>query len=209
MGSKRTSRRDLLKSGGALAGGLAVLGQTPGSGQTPAEAPTHDHASGQAAPDSPMIKGTKELVEYGQRSHFVTSVRMAHPIGGRPSPDLFGKVFHVASPLQDSVGVITPSSLHYVATTRGSYMPDIDPKLHTLTIHGLVDQPLTLTMDDLKRFPSVTRVHFIECAGNRHTPQQKTVQETHGMTSCAECSLSVRSAELVSFFTNFRTLPWA
>jgi len=95
-------------------------------------------------------------------------------------------VFHVASPLQDSVGVITPSSLHYVATTRGSYMPDIDPKLHTLTIHGLVDQPLTLTMDDLKRFPSVTRLHFIECAGNRHTPRQKTVQETHGMTSCAE-----------------------
>ena len=82
--------------------------------------------------------------------------------------------------------MITPSSLHYVATTRGSYMPDIDPKLHTLTIHGLVDQPLTLTMDDLKRFPSVTRLHFIECAGNRHTPQQKTVQETHGMTSCAE-----------------------
>src|SRR5262245_57585503 len=65
-------------------------------------------------------------------------------------------------------------------------MPDIDPKLHTLTIHGLVDQPLTLTMDDLKRFPSVTRLHFIECAGNRHTPRQKTVQETHGMTSCAE-----------------------
>jgi sulfane dehydrogenase subunit SoxC len=65
-------------------------------------------------------------------------------------------------------------------------MADIDPKLHTLTIHGLVDQPLTLTMDNLKRFPSVTRLHFIECAGNRHTPRQKTVQETHGMTSCAE-----------------------
>ncbi|MCC6776500.1 MAG: molybdopterin-dependent oxidoreductase [Hyphomicrobiales bacterium] len=41
-------------------------------------------------------------------------------------------------------------------------------------------------MDDLKRFPSVTRLHFIECAGNRHTPKQETVQETHGMTSCAE-----------------------
>ena len=135
---------------------------------------------------SPMILGSKELVEYGQRSRYVTSVRIQHPPDGRPSPDLFGKVFHVASPLQDFVGVITPSSLHYVATTRGSYMPDIDPKLHTLTIHGLVDQPLTLTMDDLKRFPSVTRLHFIECAGNRHTPRQKTVQETHGMTSCAE-----------------------
>jgi sulfane dehydrogenase subunit SoxC len=99
---------------------------------------------------------------------------------------VFGKVFHVATPLQDSVGVITPSSLHYVATTRGSYLPDIDPQQHTLTLHGLVDRPLTLTMDELKRFPSVTRLHFIECAGNRHRPSQHTVQETHGMTSCAE-----------------------
>src|SRR5262249_31377093 len=135
---------------------------------------------------SPMILGSKELVEYGQRSKYVTSVRMAHPIGGRASPDLFGKVFHVASPLQDSVGVITPSSLHYVATTPRSFLPYIDPKLHTFTIPGVVDRPLILTMDDLRRFPSVTRLHFIECAGNRHPPKQKTVQETHGMTSCAE-----------------------
>ena len=177
----------LLPGGGMLAGGVTLgavapaLGQTPASGHEPTHAPEHEPAH-----DYPMIPGSKELIAYGERSRFVTSVRIAHPIGGRPSPDAFGKVFHVASPLQDSVGVITPSSLHYVATTRGSYMPDIDPKLHTLTIHGLVDQPLTLTMDDLKRFPSVTRLHFIECAGNRHTPRQKTVQETHGMTSCAE-----------------------
>ena len=182
MGSKRTTRRDLLKSGGALAGGLAVLGQTPASGQTATVAPEHDHGSG----GSPMIKGTKELVEYGQRSHFVTSARIAHPVGGRHSPDAFGKTFHIATPLQDSVGVITPSSLHYVATTRGAFVPDIDPKQHTLMIHGVVDRPLTFTMEDLKRLPSVTRTHFIECAGNRHNGRQKTVQETHGMVSCAE-----------------------
>jgi sulfane dehydrogenase subunit SoxC len=41
-------------------------------------------------------------------------------------------------------------------------------------------------MEDLKRLPSVTRLHFMECAGNRHNGRQKTVQETHGMTSCAE-----------------------
>ena len=133
-----------------------------------------------------MIPGSKEMIAYGERSHYVTSVRIAHPMDGRPSPDVFGKVFHLASPLQDSVGVITPSSLHYVATTRGSYIPDIDPKEHTLTIHGLVDRPLTLTMEDLKRLPSVTRLHFIECAGNRHNGRGKTVQQTHGMTSCAE-----------------------
>ena len=53
-------------------------------------------------------------------------------------------------------------------------------------IHGMVDRPLTFTMEDLKRLPSVTRPHFIECAGNRSRPEHETVQETHGMTSCAE-----------------------
>jgi sulfane dehydrogenase subunit SoxC len=174
MGSKRPNRRELLKSGAALAGGLTMGAVKPLSGQ----APVQDHPA--------MIKGTKDLIAYGDRSRFVTSVRIGHPPGGRPSPDAFGKVFHVAAPLQDSVGVITPSSLHYVATTRGSFMPDIDPAQHTLMIHGLVERPLTFTMEDLKRLPSVTRLHFIECAGNRHNARHKNVQESHGMTSCAE-----------------------
>jgi sulfane dehydrogenase subunit SoxC len=190
MDSKRSSRRELLKGGATLAGGLTLGAVAPALGETPAsgEAPAHDHpmATGGSGNNYPMIPGSKELIAYGERSRYVTSVRIAHPMGGRPSPDAFGKVFHVASPLQDSVGVITPSSLHYVATTRGSYMPDIDPRQHTLTIHGLVDRPLTFTMEDLKRLPSVTRLHFIECNGNRHNGKQRTVQETHGMTSCAE-----------------------
>src|SRR5436189_81841 len=45
MGSKRTSRRDLLKGSAAVAGSLAALGQTPASGQTPTVAPEHDHAA--------------------------------------------------------------------------------------------------------------------------------------------------------------------
>src|SRR5919198_355115 len=172
MGSKRPARREFLKSGAALAGGFTLGAAAPTIGQTP------------AAP--PMIKGDKDMIAYGERSRFVTSVRIAHPVGGRPSPDAFGLVFHVASPLQDSVGVITPSSLHFVGTTRGSYIPQIDPKEHRLLIHGMVDRPLTFTVEDLKRLPSVTRLHFMECAGNRTSPRAKTVQESHGMTSCAE-----------------------
>src|SRR5262245_2327459 len=91
MDSKRTSRRQLLKGSAALAGGLAL--------GVPVHAQEHDH--GAVVPgnqnNSPMILGTKELVEYGQRSKYVTSVRISHPIGGRPSPDDFGKVMHVAS----------------------------------------------------------------------------------------------------------------
>ncbi len=169
MGSRRRDRRELLKSGAAMVGGLTFGAVMPAMGQTPS--PT-------------FIRGNKDQIAYGDRSHFVTSVRIPH--GGRPSPDPFGLVFHVATPLQDSVGVITPSSLHYVATTRGSFIPDIDPREHRLMIHGMVDRPLTFTIEDLKRFPSVTRLHFIECAGNRSTSRAKTVQETHGLSSCAE-----------------------
>ncbi|MGF2075376.1 hypothetical protein, partial [Enterococcus casseliflavus] len=89
----------------------------------------------------PMIKEGKDRIAYGERSPHVTSVRIAH--GGRPSPDNWGLTFHVAAPLQDSVGIITPSSLHYMGTTRGSFLPDIDPRDHRLMIHGLVDRPLT------------------------------------------------------------------
>lgn len=46
------------------------------------------------------------------------------------------------------------------------------------------------TMEDLKRFPSISRFHFIECSGNGLTewrkPTLKTVQGTHGLTSTTE-----------------------
>ena len=179
MAWKRPARREFLKRGAALASGLAVGAIAPDAaaqGPAPAASP--------ASSSPPMLKDTNELIRYGDRSKYVASVRIPH--GGRPTPDNFGLTFHVATPLQDSVGVVTPSSLHYYATTRGSFLPDIDPRQHTLMIHGLVDRPLTFTMDDLKRLPSVTRLHFIECAGNRSSPRAKTVQESHGMTSCAE-----------------------
>src|SRR5262245_54282740 len=175
MGSKR-DRRDFLKNGATLAGGLTLGASVPALGQD-------THAT-HAAPA--MLKGDKDTIAYGVRSKHVTSVRISHPVGGRPSPDQFGLTFHIATPLQDSVGVITPSSLHYVATTRGAFLPDIDPKEHSLMIHGLVDRPLTFSMEDLKRLPSVTRLHFMECAGNRSSRRAKNVQESHGMTSCAE-----------------------
>jgi sulfane dehydrogenase subunit SoxC len=170
MGSKRPDRRGFLKSGAALAGGFTFGAAAPAIGQ--------EHHSPQ------MIKEGKDQIAYGERSKHVTSVRIPH--GGRPSPDNWGLTFHVAAPLQDSVGVITPSSLHYMGTTRGAFLPDIDPLEYRLMIHGLVDRPLTFTLADLKRLPSVTRLHFIECAGNRSSRRAKNVQETHGMTSCAE-----------------------
>jgi len=176
---KKPSRRKFLASGAAVAGAAAAAARpassqtSPVSGQTPA--PTAAAAA---------KKSLKELIAYGDRSPFVTSLR--EPADGRPSPDAFGLTFHVVTPLGESVGSITPSSLHYVAAHRGFYVPEIDPKEHRLMIHGMVDRPLIFTMDELKRLPSVTRVHFLECIGNRSTARRNTVAQTHGMTSCSE-----------------------
>ena len=114
----------------------------------------------------------------------MTSMRV--PVAERMSPDMFGLTFHGTRPRQDQFGIITPSSLFHVATHRGSYVPEVDPTEHRLTIHGMVDRPLIFTTDELKRLPFVTRVHFVEYAGNRAQPRHKTFRETHGLTGCAE-----------------------
>src|SRR5258706_13903074 len=123
MDSKRNSRRELLKAGAALAGGITL-----GTSGKAAQAQAHDHPTTPGSENaSPMIHGSKEQIEYGQRSKYVTSVRVQHPIGGSPSPDVFGKVFQVDTPLQASVGLITSSTLSTLATARCSFLPDIDP----------------------------------------------------------------------------------
>jgi len=169
MATTRRTRRRFLESGAALAG-LTVTGVRS--------------ALGQSSMADALSPKNKELVAYGERSKYVTSIRV--PVAGRMSPDMYGLTFHVTTPLQDQFGIITPSSLFYVATHRGSYVPEINPDEHRLMIHGMVDRPLVFTMDELKRLPFVSRVHFIECQGNRASAQHKTVQESHGLTSCAE-----------------------
>src|SRR5215472_10176920 len=174
MESKSSGRRKFLQNSAALIG-AAAAGVRPTSGRTPA--PAMDNM------DMPL-PDLEALIAYGQRSPFVKSKRVS--VMERMSPDEFGMTFHVLSPIQDSVGIITPSSLHYISTHRGSYVPNIDPQEHRLLIHGMVDRPLILTVDEIKRFPFVTRALFLECLGNRAKASHKTAQETHGLTSCSE-----------------------
>ena len=69
-------------------------------------------------------------------------------------------------------------------------MPDIDPDKHQLVIHGMVKQPLKFSMSDLMRYPSVSKIFFLECSGNGLTDWTKaastTVQQSHGLLSCAQ-----------------------
>jgi sulfane dehydrogenase subunit SoxC len=96
------------------------------------------------------------------------------------------------TPLQDLHGIITPSGLHF-EVSHGVAPPEINPDQYSLMVHGLVDRPTVLTLAELKRLPSVSRVHFVQCAGNsypfpfqRQKGGAKTAQDTHGWTSCSE-----------------------
>ena len=92
------------------------------------------------------------------------------------------------TPLQHQYGIITPNGLIYERHHAGT--PDIDPKTHQLVIHGMVRQPLVFSMEDLMRYPTVSRFYFLECSGNGLTdwlkPASTTVQQTHGLLSGAQ-----------------------
>jgi len=166
MNHRDHGRRQFIRSG------IALTGLAAGAGFGTASAQTADSA----AP-------AKDLEAYGERSRFVTSVRLFPPPF---NPNPFGLTEHLYTPLQDSIGIITPASLHYTMGHAPFYVPDINPEQHRLMIHGMVDRPLLLSLAELKRFPSVTRVHYIECNGNKPMPQFKTVQRASGLTSCSE-----------------------
>ena len=167
--SPDVARRRFLKAGVALGAALAA-------GATRS-------AASQPASDDPSRVVGGPMRPYGDRSRFEEAVRQKGPPF---MPDEWGGTF---TPLDETLGIITPSALHYEVCRGG--VPEIDPHKHRLLIHGMVDRPLTLTIDEIKRLPSTSRIFFIECAGNTRTewraPQAApSVQFTHGLTSCSE-----------------------
>ena len=68
------------------------------------------------------------------------------------------------TPLQDLDGIITPNGLFFTRTHNG--VARIDPNKHRLMIHGMMKKPIVLTMDELKKYPSESVIHFLECPSN-------------------------------------------
>jgi sulfane dehydrogenase subunit SoxC len=165
MNSKRSGRREFLQR--VAAAGLAAGTAGSASAQSPGAA-----AKAEARP---ML---------AEASRFAVS-----------GLEVAKRIDHITyyTPIQDSAGIITPAPLHFMQT-HASEIPDLDPKEHRLTVHGMVERPLSFTLDELKRLPSVSRIHFVECHGNgspaRHSDHEKKggvpIQFVHGMTSCSE-----------------------
>jgi sulfane dehydrogenase subunit SoxC len=121
------------------------------------------------------------LGPYGERSPFEKAVRWRRESKTMETGSSF-------TPLDDSVGTLTPSALHYERHHAG--IPTIDPAKHRLVIQGLVDRPLSLSMAEIRRLPSLTRIMVMECGGNSAGEWGATtgadVQRSYGLVSGSE-----------------------
>ncbi len=164
-GESLLNRRSLLAGTAGLVGAMLMGSMRSSAGATTEGLPE----------DPTRVPGTAPTA-YGQRSTFEKAVRIPR------------SWWASLTPLQDSHGILTPSALHFERHHNG--VPTIHPEHHRLLIHGMVDQPWTFTLDDLKRFPSISRLTFIECSGNSapewRGPVGQTAQQTHGLTSTSE-----------------------
>ena len=93
------------------------------------------------------------------------------------------------TPIEQLQGIITPADLHFERHHAG--VPAIDPNEYELLIHGMVDRPMTFTLDDLKRFPAESRLCFVECSGNggatyRNAAPESAPGQIDGLLSTSE-----------------------
>ncbi len=177
MRRARTSSRPPVRRGGLTR--RTLLAHTLGAA---AVTLTPRDVSGQGRPDSADRPG-RPPNELGTRSAAEQPKRMPSAISSR-------------TPLQDLHGTITPADLHFERHHAG--VPALDTRTYRLLVHGMVERPTTFSLDDLKRFPSSSRICFLECSGNfgRQSGERTTVQELCGLTSQSEWT-GVRLSTLV------------
>ena len=169
------SRRTILRRSAAIPAASIALG-TAAHAQSSSGLPP-------AVPESMRTPGGPFLnPPYGLPSEFEKGVVRVLPAGNNPFPT------GSRTPLQSLHGIITPNGLFFERHHAG--VPKINPDQHRLMVHGMVKRPLILSMEDLMRFPSVSKIHFLECSGNSSSqysgPSGKTAQEIHGLLSCVE-----------------------
>src|SRR5467141_3926006 len=119
MKHDRPSRRQLLQIGAAVGGSL-LAGQKTSALET-----------------NPRKLG-EPLGPYSERSPFEKAVRWRRESKTPQAGSSF-------TPLAESNGILTPSSLHYERHHAG--IPAIDPAHHRLVIQGMVARPLLLTVE--------------------------------------------------------------
>lgn len=135
-----------------------------------------------------MDESARDADRHAALRHVIALRKECRTAHARRNELSFPTAAYSDTPLQDMHGIITPNGLHYERHHAG--VPAIDPDQHRLLIHGLVERPLSLSMEDIVRYPSVSRIFFLECSGNTqgwaNAKKEWTAQDSHGLLSCSE-----------------------
>ncbi len=175
----KASRRKLFKFGAAAGGAMVAAGARAAT--APAGVPV---APALSDPWGHSLGAGVDAVPYGQPSPYEKDAIRRYVPWLAQSPQADASF----TPLQDQPGIITANGFFFERYHAGRVT--VDPAAWRLMIMGLVDKPLLLTLDDLKRFPSISRTYFLECPANGATEwpaaQLNSLQFTHGLIGCAE-----------------------
>jgi sulfane dehydrogenase subunit SoxC len=99
----------------------------------------------------------------------VDDTRPAEPIQTAPPAEITREELQLAGrnhalPLEALRYPVTPLGLHYLLIHFD--IPAVDERTWRLTVGGRVEQPLTLSLDEIKARPARTHAVTLECAGN-------------------------------------------
>lgn len=98
------------------------------------------------------MKAKKSIVPFDKHSSLI--VRETEPFNAGPPPRLLHQAF------------ITPQNLFFVR--NHAPVPEVDPASYRLIVRGLVNEPLSLSLDELRsRFTKREVAATLQCAGNR------------------------------------------
>jgi sulfane dehydrogenase subunit SoxC len=184
----RSRRKFLARSGvGAVAAAVGL-----GSAREQA------HAQAASAPSAPLGSAAGDSLPPGvpEWTRTLGAPTVAHPYGVPAGAEagVVRKLYpglvepmsaYSVTPLQDLDGIITPNGLHYERHHAG--VPNVDPARHRLMVHGLVEREMIFTVEEIRQFPSESKIYFLECSGNPFftPPYGKTAAEVTGLLSGA------------------------
>jgi DMSO/TMAO reductase YedYZ molybdopterin-dependent catalytic subunit len=125
--------------------------------------------------ESPDVRDANNTDKWVPRDHRLNRLTGIHP-------------FNCEAPLSvlREHKYLTPASLHYVR--NHGICPKLFWSSHAITITGLVDRPISLTMAELVKLPKISVPVTLNCAGNRRK-EQNLIQKGIGFHwGCAAAS---------------------
>ncbi|HEY5095056.1 MAG TPA: molybdopterin-dependent oxidoreductase [Candidatus Eremiobacteraceae bacterium] len=134
------SRQSFIAGAAAVAGGLGIS-QWPSA------------ARGAETVTLPFANGVRSLAAYPQKRDMI--VLTSRPVQLETPFEIFNG------------GLLTPNDAFFVRWHLAGVPTTIDPLSYRLNVHGLVDSPFTLTLDELKKRFEATEINAVcQCSGN-------------------------------------------